>query len=55
MEERLCMDCGEPMKLRTNKDGDEFYGCSAYPDCTYTENVDNEEVEGFDHEYIPNN
>lgn len=53
--EKECMDCGEPMVLRTNKDGDEFYGCSAYPDCTYTENVEDEEVEGFDHEYIPNN
>lgn len=42
-QERLCMDCGEPMVPRRNKDGDKFYGCSSFPDCHYTENDDGQD------------
>jgi restriction system protein len=33
-----CNRCGSPMVLRTGKRG-QFYGCSNYPKCRYTENV----------------
>lgn len=47
--ERDCRDCGEPMVLRTNRITEErFWGCTAYPECLYTEREDNEEIEGFD-------
>ena len=43
-EERPCVDCGEPMVPRRNKEtGEKFYGCPAYPNCTYTERADDEE------------
>ena len=32
----VCPECGSPLVLRTGRYG-EFYGCSAYPDCKYTE------------------
>ncbi len=33
---RVCARCGSPMKKRNGKFG-EFWGCSAFPDCRYTE------------------
>jgi restriction system protein len=33
-----CSKCGSPMVLRTGKRG-EFYGCSNFPKCRYTENI----------------
>jgi len=37
---RMCKSCGAPMAVRkVKKTESEFYGCSKYPDCTYTENV----------------
>lgn len=37
-KERFCVDCGEVMVPRRNKEtGERFYGCSAYPECKYTE------------------
>lgn len=33
----LCKKCGLPMKLRNGRFG-EFWGCSGYPDCKYTQN-----------------
>jgi len=35
----MCSKCGNPMVIRTNKDGDEFYGCSQYPECKNTESI----------------
>lgn len=35
---KKCPKCGGMMKLRNGKFG-EFYGCSGYPDCRYTENT----------------
>ena len=34
----ICKKCGAPMKLRKGSYG-EFYGCTNYPKCKYTENV----------------
>jgi DNA topoisomerase-3 len=34
--QRTCPQCGSPMVLRHGKYGD-FYGCTAYPKCRYTE------------------
>lgn len=39
----MCPDCGKPMKLRTARTGrrigQQFWGCSAYPDCKGTQPV----------------
>ncbi|HQT82238.1 MAG: DNA topoisomerase I [Ferrovum sp. 21-44-67] len=35
-----CPQCGEPLMVRLGKRG-KFVGCSAYPECNYTRNVDN--------------
>lgn len=36
-EIKICPDCGMPMKKRNGKFG-QFWGCSGYPVCKYTEN-----------------
>jgi len=38
-EVEICGQCGNPMVIRTSKDGNEFYGCSQYPECTYTKSI----------------
>ncbi len=35
---KICPKCGEPMRKRNGRYG-EFWGCSGYPDCRYTENA----------------
>jgi len=35
---RICARCGSPMKKRSGRFG-EFWGCSSYPDCRYTQPV----------------
>jgi len=42
MKVRKCPYCGCVLKLRNGKFG-EFYGCTGYPNCRYTENTDVEE------------
>lgn len=37
-EGRFCPKCGKPMRLRSGRYG-EFWGCSGYPRCRYTENA----------------
>lgn len=37
-EVRRCPRCGLPMALRKGRFG-EFYGCTGYPGCRYTENI----------------
>ncbi len=37
-EGKRCPRCGQPMVLRKGRFG-EFYGCTGYPGCRYTENV----------------
>lgn len=40
----LCPLCGKPLVVRTamrgSNAGKQFYGCSAYPNCRYTRNID---------------
>lgn len=41
MEEKLCPDCGEMMKVRENDaSGDLFWGCSEYPFCKHAEPIE---------------
>ncbi len=35
---RVCPQCGSPLKMRNGRYGD-FWGCTAYPECRYTKNV----------------
>ncbi|MBQ7463870.1 MAG: topoisomerase DNA-binding C4 zinc finger domain-containing protein, partial [Lachnospiraceae bacterium] len=35
---RRCPKCGEILKRRNGRYG-QFWGCSGYPDCRYTENA----------------
>ena len=35
---KLCPGCGLPMQKRNGRFG-EFWGCTGYPDCRYTENI----------------
>jgi len=42
-----CPDCGEELVLRMNKEsGEKFYGCSAYPECNYVEEIHGDD-DGF--------
>jgi len=43
-----CPDCGEELEIKENRDGEEFWGCSGFPECRYTESIEEEEVEGWD-------
>ena len=36
-EERFCPKCGSELKLRSGRFGN-FWGCTGYPNCRYTEN-----------------
>ena len=38
-ELQFCSDCGSIMVIRESKNGDEFYGCTEYPDCKNTESL----------------
>ena len=41
IEEGICPRCGGQLVLRTSKkDGRQFYGCSNYPNCKFTKQVD---------------
>jgi DNA topoisomerase-1 len=40
-ETRTCSDCGKPMIVRWNRFG-RFLGCSGYPECRHTEQLDRE-------------
>lgn len=35
-----CPECGKPLVYRKNKKGETFIGCSGFPKCKYTRNVD---------------
>lgn len=43
---KLCSECGKPMKLKYAKGG-YFLGCSSYPGCNHTEQIDSEFVEQY--------
>ena len=38
MEKRICKQCGSEMIIRKGQFG-EFFGCSKFPKCRYTENI----------------
>lgn len=44
IEKSVCPRCGAPLVVRTAKKGpnagSQFLGCSRYPDCRYTKNID---------------
>lgn len=40
IENNICPRCGGELVLRKSKSGNEFYGCSNYPKCTFTKHVD---------------
>ena len=47
--EKLCADCGEEMEIKENrKDGSKFWGCTSYPDCTYSERIEDDDTDGLD-------
>ena len=52
--DEICEKCGSPMNIRVGKFGP-FIACSAYPDCTNTREVENNEpeTEGGDEEIEP--
>ncbi len=39
--DEVCPDCGKPLSIRLGKNG-RFIGCTAYPDCRYTRNLDDQ-------------
>lgn len=40
VEGRVCPECGAAVVERTNKaSGDPFWGCSAWPKCTWTQEI----------------
>ena len=40
----LCPECSSPMYIRTRRaDGVDFYGCSMYPDCRGTRDIDEQD------------
>ena len=46
-KEKICPKCGKTMKIRVARRGkgagQQFWGCSGYPECTYTESIEKEE------------
>jgi len=40
--DEACPECGQPLSKRLGKRGN-FIGCTAYPECKYTRNIDGEE------------
>jgi hypothetical protein len=43
-EVEKCPNCGKPMVVRNGKNG-KFYGCSGYPQCRHTRNIDENEIQ----------
>lgn len=46
-----CPECGKPLLIRLGRAG-RFVACSGYPECKYTRNVDGEQQETSEPEYI---
>lgn len=38
---RKCPKCGKDLSIRQSKDGQQFFGCSSFPQCKHTENIAN--------------
>ena len=39
--DKLCPNCGKKMLVRTSRSGNQFLGCSGYPDCKTTISINN--------------
>ncbi|QDW90424.1 restriction endonuclease (plasmid) [Staphylococcus xylosus] len=39
VKNRMCPKCNHELKVRQSKTGNEFIGCSNYPNCKYTESI----------------
>lgn len=50
--DEACPKCGKPLSIRLGKRG-RFIGCSGYPDCDYTRNLDADAQESNEPEIIP--
>lgn len=46
-----CPKCGEPLSSRLGRSG-RFIGCTAYPECDYTRNIDGEETTASEPEVV---
>lgn len=43
--DEACPDCGKPLSIRLGRNG-RFIGCTQYPECRYTRNLDGDEESG---------
>lgn len=50
--DKTCPKCGKPVVIRLGKKG-RFIGCTGFPDCDYTANLDGEEQVAFEPEEVP--
>lgn len=41
--DEACPDCGKPLSIRLGRNG-RFIGCTNYPECSYTRNMENKET-----------
>lgn len=39
IQQGICPRCGGQLVVRYSKDGNQFYGCSNYPECTFTKRI----------------
>lgn len=46
-----CPDCGNPLSIRLGKNG-RFIGCTHYPECSYTRNLNDDGAESNDPEVV---
>ena len=42
--DKLCPNCGRKMLVRTSRFGNQFLGCSGYPECKNTKPLKEDEV-----------
>lgn len=50
--EEACPECGEKLSIRLGKRG-RFIGCTAYPECSYTRNLDGSAASSQEPEFVP--
>lgn len=50
--DEACPKCGKPLSIRLGKRG-RFIGCTAYPDCDYTRNLEDKEGASNEPEILP--
>ncbi|HEY9198138.1 MAG TPA: type I DNA topoisomerase, partial [Gammaproteobacteria bacterium] len=50
--EEACPKCGKPLNIRLGRRG-RFVGCSGYPECDYTRNLDDEQGGSAEPEKVP--